>query len=233
MSPQPETNKQDILEQSQLTKIAKDWFQSRNWKPFQFQEECWQAYLQGKSGLLNAPTGSGKTYAMWIPCVLEFLKTHERHEVLPELHILWVTPLRALAKDIHRAMQEFCDEIELPWNVGLRTGDTPTSERQKQKKVAPQALVITPESLHILLSQKDHPNYFKTVKAVVVDEWHEIIGTKRGVATELAISRLKNLTHQPLKIWGISATIGNLKQAQRVLLGEDLHKKGVFISCRN
>lgn len=218
-----------MIDQQQLVQVAEDWFQSRGWEPFEFQRDCWHAYLDGKSGLLNAPTGSGKTYAMWIPCVLEFLKTHERHEVLPEVQILWITPLRALAKDIHRAMQEFCDEIEVPWKVGLRTGDTPTSERQKQKKEAPQALVITPESLHILLSQKDHPNYFKTLKVVVVDEWHEIIGTKRGVATELAISRLKQLTLQPLKVWGISATIGNLKQAVRVLLGEDLYKKAVFI----
>ncbi|MDW3193972.1 MAG: ligase-associated DNA damage response DEXH box helicase [Cytophagales bacterium] len=218
-----------MTDDKQLVQVAEDWFQSRGWEPFEFQRNCWQDYLAGNSGLLNAPTGSGKTYAMWIPCVLEFLRNNERHEVLPEVQILWVTPLRALAKDIHRAMQEFCDEIELPWKVGLRTGDTSSSERQKQKKHAPQALVITPESLHILLSQKDHPNYFKSLKAVVVDEWHEIIGTKRGVATELALSRLKKLTLQPLKIWGISATIGNLKQAVRVLLGEDMYKEAVFI----
>lgn len=218
-----------IANRAELLQVAHDWFASRSWEPFQFQEECWEAYLNGDSGLLNAPTGSGKTYAMWIPCVLEFLRTHQRHEVLPEVHILWITPLRALAKDIRRAMQEFCDEIDVSWKVGLRTGDTPTSERQRQKNEAPQALVITPESLHILLSQKDHTSYFRSVKAVIVDEWHEIIGTKRGVATELAISRLKHVTLKPMKVWGISATIGNLKQAQRVLLGEDLYKQGVFI----
>ena len=220
-----------IEDRAELLQIAHDWFSSRSWTPFQFQEACWDAYLDGHSGLLNAPTGSGKTYAMWIPCVLEFLRAHPKYEVLPEVQILWVTPLRALAKDIHRAMQEFCDEIGLAWKVGLRTGDTPTSERQKQKRSAPHALVITPESLHILLSQKDHTTYFKSLQAIIVDEWHEIIGTKRGVATELAISRLKQVTLQPLKVWGISATIGNLKQAQRVLLGEDLYKKGVFIKA--
>ncbi len=211
--------------------IAEDWFDARSWKPYQFQRQCWEAYLSGKSGLLNAPTGSGKTYALWIACVMEYLQNHERHEVLPELQVLWITPLRALAKDIQRAMQEFCDEIDLPWQVGLRTGDTPTSERQRQKKKAPQALVITPESVHILLSQGDYPNYFKNVRAVVVDEWHELIGTKRGVATELALSRLKHVTKQPLKVWGISATIGNLKQARRVLLGEDMYKQGVEIKA--
>ncbi len=214
-----------------LKGVAEDWFDSRDWSPFQFQRECWQAYWDDHSGLLNAPTGSGKTYALWIPAVLEYLLDHEKHDVRPELRILWVTPLRALAKDIHRAMVEFCEDIDLPWKVGLRTGDTPTSERQRQKKESPQALVITPESLHILLCQKDYPNYFKSVRGIIVDEWHEIIGTKRGVATELAISRLKTISRHPIKIWGISATIGNLKQAKRVLLGEDLYQKGVEITA--
>jgi ATP-dependent helicase Lhr and Lhr-like helicase len=138
---------------------ARAWFKSRGWEPFDFQKETWQAYLSGHSGLLNAPTGSGKTYALWIPCVLEFLRDHDPSEVTPELRILWVTPLRALAKDIQRAMQAVCDEMDLRWTVGLRTGDTTTSERQRQKKIAPQALVITPESIHVLLSQSDYPNF--------------------------------------------------------------------------
>lgn len=209
-----------------------DWFDSKKWKPFPFQEEAWKAYLGGKSGLLNAPTGSGKTYAIWMPCVMEFLRDHKPEEVTPELRILWVTPLRALAKDIRRAMQEVCDDLDLRWEVGLRTGDTSTSERQKQKKSAPQALVITPESIHILLSQSDYPNYFKNLKAIIVDEWHEILGTKRGVAMELSISRLKKVAMEPLKIWGISATIGNLPQARRVLLGEDYYRDAVEITAR-
>ena len=163
-----------------LFQIAEDWFKSKKWESFEFQRQTWDAYLNGKSGLLNAPTGSGKTYALWIPCVLEFLKHHELHDIKPEVQILWITPLRALAKDIRSAMQSFCDDLDLRWKVGLRTGDTTTSERQKQKKEAPQALVITPESLHVLLSQGDYPNYLKNVKSIIVDEWHELIGTKRG-----------------------------------------------------
>lgn len=208
---------------------AHDWFRAKRWKPFPFQEECWKSYLDGKSGLLNAPTGSGKTYALWIPCILEFLRDHDKYDVTPGVRVLWVTPLRALAKDIQRAMQEVCDDIDLPWTVGLRTGDTTTSQRQAQKKKAPQALVITPESIHVLLSQSDYPNYLKTIRTVIADEWHEILGTKRGVALELAISRIKTLTDSKVKVWGISATIGNLPQAKRVLLGEDLHKDGVVI----
>lgn len=213
----------------QLIQIGQNWFKSKKWKSFPFQQETWKAYLDGKSGLLNAPTGSGKTYALWIACLLEFLKHNEPHDVKPELQILWITPLRALAKDIQKAMQQACDEMDIRWKVGLRTGETTTTERQKQKKSAPQALVITPESLHILLSQSDYPNYLKNVKSIIVDEWHELIGTKRGVATELAISRMKNIAESKLKIWGISATIGNLPQAKRVLLGEDYYKDAVSI----
>ena len=211
--------------------IAKgeSWAHQKGWEVFDFQRKTWQAYLEGKSGLLNAPTGSGKTYALWVPAALESLKEREIHDVEPGLQVLWVTPLRALAKDIQNAMQSFCDEVDLRWKVGLRTGDTPTSERQKQKKSAPQALVITPESIHILLSQSDYPNYFKNLKAVIVDEWHELIGTKRGVATELALSRLKKVAMSPMKVWGISATIGNLPQAKRVLLGEDYKDEAVTI----
>lgn len=213
----------------EVLRPAYEWFSKKGWKPFAFQENSWKAYLEGKSGLVNAPTGSGKTYALWMPCILEFLRDHEFHEVKPELRVLWVTPLRALAKDIQRAMQEVCDDLDLRWSVGLRTGDTTSSQRQQQKKRAPQALVITPESIHVLLSQSDYPNFFKNLHAIIVDEWHEILGTKRGVATELAISRLKALNGNQLKVWGVSATIGNLPQARRVLLGEDLHKSGVTI----
>ncbi|MFY0601228.1 MAG: ligase-associated DNA damage response DEXH box helicase [Cyclobacteriaceae bacterium] len=219
------------LSEKELFTIAHSWFKSKKWKPFPFQEECWKSYLEGKSGLLNAPTGSGKTYALWIPCILEFLKESKKEDVTPGVKVLWVTPLRALAKDIQRAMQQVCHDMDLRWTVALRTGDTTTSERQAQKKKAPQVLVITPESLHILLSQSDYPNYLKTVKTLIADEWHEILGTKRGVALELAISRLKYLTEYKIKIWGISATIGNLTQAKRVLLGEDFYSKGVVVKA--
>ena len=215
----------------EIIAIGEDWIKSKNWEIFDFQRRTWNAFLDGKSGLLNAPTGSGKTYALWIPAALEYLKENELYEIRPELQVLWVTPLRALAKDIQNAMQSFCDEVDLRWKVGLRTGDSTTSERKNQKKNAPQALVITPESIHILLSQSDYPNYFKNIRAIIVDEWHELIGTKRGVATELAISRLRKISNHKLKIWGISATIGNLPQAKRVLLGEELNKDAITIKA--
>jgi ATP-dependent Lhr-like helicase len=207
-----------------------DWYHKKGWQSFEFQEQTWEAYLNGKSGLLNAPTGSGKTYALWLACVLNAINNPKSKDT--GVKILWVTPLKALAKDIQRAMQEASDQLGLEWTVGLRTGDTTTSERQKQKKKAPEALVITPESIHVLLSQSDYPNYFKDLEAVIIDEWHELLGTKRAVALELAISRFKRITVNPIRIWAISATIGNLPQAKRVALGEDLYKEGEIIKAK-
>ena len=199
------------------------WFSQQNWTPFPFQREVWEAYLSGESGLLNAPTGSGKTYALWVPCLLEFVHAHPEDYRLQRnngLQVLWITPLRALAKDLRTAMERACQGLEVPWQVAVRSGDTTASERKKQMRTMPECLITTPESLHLLLSQKDHRRHFRHLQCVVVDEWHELLGTKRGVQMELALSRLKTI-RPALKIWGVSATIGNLEQAQDILLGPD------------
>ena len=105
------------------------------------------------------------------------------------LQLLWITPLRALAKDIGRAMEEVISELGMQWKVGIRNGDTELSERQKQKRNMPEVLIITPESLHLLLAQKGYPEIFKTLKIIAVDEWHELLGSKRGVQVELGIEQ--------------------------------------------
>lgn len=201
---------------SATKKLFDSWFKQRKWKAFPFQYEVLDAYLSGKSGLLNAPTGSGKTFAMWLPVICKAALNQENK--LTGLHCLWITPVRALARDVRTAMQQACDEIQLSWTVALRTGDTSSGEKQKQKKNMPQALVITPESLHVLLSQKGYEKLFASLETVIVDEWHELLGNKRGTQVELALSRLRGLRSE-LCIWGISATIGNLEQAKDVLLG--------------
>lgn len=206
---------------------ALDWFHQKDWKAYDFQKETWAAILEGKSGLLNAPTGSGKTYAIWLGCMLQALKSKKK---AAGLQIVWVTPLRALAKDISLAMQTACDEMGLDWQVGLRTGDTSQKERAAQKRKMPQALVTTPESIHVLLAQKDAPKTFKNLKMVVVDEWHELIGGKRGVQLELALAYFRHLNPKPIQTWAVSATIGNLDEATRVLLG-DLYPKAKIIKA--
>ena len=210
------------MNRNELTKIAETWFSNQGWKPFAFQKQTWTAFLQKKNGLLNAPTGSGKTYALWVPIVLDYLKKNPDYKTKQKkgLKAIWITPLRALSVEIEQSAQRFADEIESGLTVGIRTGDTPQKVRTAQKKSMPDLLITTPESLQLLLSSKNYDKTFKNLNAVVVDEWHELLGTKRGVQMELALSRLKTVS-KDLRIWGISATIGNLEQAREVLLGPD------------
>ena len=208
-------------EQEALIENARNWFHAQGWKPFPFQEDTWRAYLSGKHGLLNAPTGSGKTYALWFPIVLECLRLSgypKTNKPKRGLRAIWITPLRALSQEIHQSAERIIKDLDLPLSVGIRTGDTTSQEKSRQKRQMPELLITTPESLHLLLSAKNYPKVFAQCQAVVVDEWHELMGTKRGVQMELALSRLKTLS-SPLRIWGISATIGNLELAREVLLG--------------
>ena len=204
----------------QLYQIAIDWFQQQAWTPFKFQKDTWKAFLQGKNGLLNAPTGSGKTYALWFPIVLQYIKQNPNYKTSHKkgLKAVWITPLRALSQEIKQSAERVTADLETQMTVGIRSGDTTTKERARQKKQMPDLLITTPESLQLLLATKGYDKIFKDCTAIVVDEWHELMGTKRGVQMELALSRLKTVS-KALRIWGISATIGNLEQARHVLLG--------------
>ncbi len=220
-----------MINRNELLEIANLWFQKQGWKSFPFQKETWTAFLQGKNGLLNAPTGSGKTYALWIPIILEYIKKTPNHKSLkPGIKAIWITPLRALSVEIKQAAERVLADLEVEMTVGIRSGDTSTSERAKQKTKMPNLLITTPESLQLLLASKDYHKTFGGCNAIVVDEWHELLGTKRGVQMELALSRLKTISPK-IKIWGISATIGNLDQAAQVLLGldSDAYKNSVMV----
>ncbi len=210
------------MKRAELIDLADEWFSRNDWKPFKFQKDTWKAYLQKKNGLLNAPTGSGKTYALWVPIVLDYIKKNPDYQTKHKkgLKAIWITPLRALSVEIEQAASRFAEEMGTQLTVGIRTGDTSQKERAAQKKSMPDLLITTPESLHLLLSSKNYPKLFKGLQAVVVDEWHELLGTKRGVQVELGLSRLKTISRD-LRIWGISATIGNLQQAMEVLLGPE------------
>ncbi len=216
-------------------RIIHEWLLQKERHPFLFQQQAWQRIINGESGLVNAPTGCGKTYSVFLGAVIDFInrnpdnyKTRSKNG----LQLLWITPLRALAKDIGRAMEEVIIELGMSWKIGIRNGDTDTSERQKQKRQMPEVLIITPESLHLLLTQKDHHEIFQFLKVIAVDEWHELLGSKRGVQVELAISRVVNVQcsmfNVQCSIWGVSATIGNLEEAKEVLLAP-LKKKGIII----
>lgn len=210
------------MNREQLYKISELWFEKQNWKPFKFQKDTWKAFLQGKHGLLNAPTGSGKTYALWFPIVLNYIKKNPQYKThhIKGLKAVWITPLRALSEEIRQSAERVTTDLGTQMTVGIRTGDTSTKARAAMKKQMPDLLITTPESLQLLLASKGYDKMFKDCTAIVVDEWHELLGTKRGVQMELALSRLKTVSKQ-LRIWGISATIGNLEQARDVLLGPD------------
>ncbi len=214
-------------------KIIETWFQEKGITPFEWQRNVWQQIKENNSGLLNAPTGSGKTFALFMPVLMRWINEHpEDYTDLQNngLQLLWITPLRALAKDIEQAMQEVVDELNIPWQIQRRTGDVSSSVKQKQKKQMPEVLITTPESLHILLAQKGYPKRFKNLSTVVVDEWHELISSKRGTQTELGLSRLFGMKEN-LQVWGISATIGNLEEALEVLLGPGRAKVGMIIKA--
>lgn len=206
------------------------WFTSEGWQPFPFQEEVWQAYLAGESGLIHAATGTGKTYAAWMGPVLDWLRDYpegrrgsgsagqQRRIAAPPLRVLWITPLRALAADTEDALRAPIEDLGLPWTVESRTGDTAPSIRARQSKRLPTALVTTPESLALLLTRADAATLFDHLELVVVDEWHELMASKRGVQVELALARLRRW-RPALRTWGLSATLGNLDTAREALLG--------------
>ncbi|MFC4232678.1 ligase-associated DNA damage response DEXH box helicase [Parasediminibacterium paludis] len=246
-----------MLQTTKGYQIVSQWLANKDFQPFQFQTETWQHIIDGNSGLVNAPTGCGKTFSVYLGAVIQFINQHPNdYQSLKNngLQLLWITPLRALAKDIGRAMEEVITELGMQWQVGIRNGDTTTSERQKQKRHIPEVLIITPESLHLFLAQKSYTESLQSLQVIAVDEWHELIGSKRGVQVELAISRILNcqqltVDRQPnnplLKtvsgqrstvngqrhsLWGISATIGNLEEAKDVLLSP-LQQDGVIVKA--
>ncbi len=211
---------------------AEEWFASKGWAPLDYQRDVWRAYLAGESGLVHAATGTGKTLAAWWGPLLEwyasegYAKSKSRPRVrratAPPLRVLWITPLRALAADTLASLAAPIDDLAIPWTLESRTGDTAPGMRARQGKRLPTALVTTPESLTLFLTRADAREIFSDLRTVVVDEWHELMGTKRGVQVELALARLRTLAsdaESTLRIWGLSATIGNLDDARDALLG--------------
>ena len=203
------------------------WLAGRGWTAAAFQTQMWQAMAEGQSGLLHAGTGSGKTYAVWLGALAALarpdaptpVRTGRRAAQAEPLQVLWLTPMRALAADTERALREPLQDLAPAWTIGSRTGDTGAAQRAAQTRRLPSALVTTPESLSLLLSRADARDTLGRVRLVVVDEWHELLGSKRGVQVQLALARLRHW-RPDLQIWGLSATLGNLDEAMATLLGD-------------
>jgi ATP-dependent helicase Lhr and Lhr-like helicase len=194
---------------------AATWLAARGWQPFDFQREVWTAIGEGRSGMLHATTGSGKTYAVWLGILEQLLAQHPAQAAQP-LRVLWLTPMRALASDTTRALTEPLRDLAPGWSIGQRTGDTSSAERARQDRRFPTVLVTTPESLTLMLTREHAREELGGIGWVIVDEWHELIGSKRGVQAQLALARLWRLNPQ-LVAWGLSATLGNLQEAMEVL----------------
>ncbi len=206
------------------------WFAASRWKPFSFQQEVWEAYLAGESGLLHAATGTGKTVAVWLGPLIEAMResrkpsrrasttARPRRSSAAPLRVLWITPLRALVADTAEALASPLAASGLNWTLETRTGDTPANIRARQMRRLPTVLVTTPESLSLLLSREGAAERLADLRLVVVDEWHELMGSKRGVQVELALAHLRSL-RPGVRTWGLSATIGNTAEAMETLLG--------------
>ena len=203
------------FKQTQGYQIIQNWMQEKGHVPFSFQSQTWERYHNDYSGMVVAPTGFGKTFSVFLAVVIDYFNNSQKYK--KGLKLIWISPLRSLAKDLAKAMKQAVDEIGLDWEVAVRNGDTPTNIRRKQERLMPDVLLTTPETLHLLFSQKKNSRWFKNTNCMAVDEWHELLGSKRGVITELAIARIRHLSPK-LRIWGITATIGNLEEAKNVLM---------------
>lgn len=216
------------FQQSEGYKIITDWMKQNGNEPFDFQRQTWQKFDAGYSGMVVAPTGFGKTFSVFLAVVINYLNNPNAYT--KGIKLLWVSPLRSLAKDLAKAMNTAVDDIGLDWTVEVRNGDTPTKKRREQERLMPDILITTPETLHLLFSQKKNSRWFKNINCIAVDEWHELLGSKRGVLTELAVSRILSISPK-MQIWGITATIGNLEEAGKVLIPYQ-NKKTVMIKAK-
>lgn len=198
---------------SSTLKPVRAWFKRHKWKPFPYQERAWSAYAQGKSGLISVPTGYGKTLAATLGPIAEALEQEPKG-----LFLLYISPLKALTRDLSQSLQRVIEEMGSDIKIECRTGDTTASARARQLKKMPPILFTTPESLSLMLSYPGARERMSHLRAVVVDEWHELIASKRGVQTQLGIERLR-FWNPELRVWGLSATLGNLEEASQALVG--------------
>ena len=181
---------------------------------------------KGCDGLLQAPTGSGKTYAAMGHVFAHAVSQGKRRA---GVKLIWIAPLRALSADIADAAREMAEGLGLDWVVGTRTGDTSAKEKAKQRTTLPDVLITTPESLHILIAQKGGANRLAAAAMVVVDEWHELLGSKRGVQVDLAVSWIRHCAMQRgsrVTVWGVSATLAQPEEALEALVG---HREGTLV----
>jgi ATP-dependent Lhr-like helicase len=214
--------------------LLQSFFAHRGWRPFPFQVQTWEAMLEGRSGLVHVATGSGKTYAAGLGLFAKILAQTAR----AGLKGIYITPLRALARDIEGALREPLMQEGWPLKLEARTGDTSYAVKQRQLRHAGDVLLTTPESLALMISQPEAEAILSKVECVVLDEWHELLASKRGTLLELSLSYLRQLNPE-LQTWALSASIGNLSEAAQAAAGVGVEpviisggeERGIDIEC--
>jgi Lhr-like helicase len=218
------------MDQLPFHPAVSSWLEGRFGRPTEVQAQAWAVTSQRRHALIAAPTGSGKTLAAFLSAIDELVREGLASGLADEVHVLYVSPLKALSNDIRKNLQEPLAGIRaglvamgLP-DVGVRdavrTGDTPAAERERMRRTPPHILVTTPESLYILLSSDSGRAMLKSVKSVIVDELHAVAGSKRGSHLMLSLERLQALCERPLVRIGLSATVKPLQEMARFLIGQ-------------
>lgn len=202
---------------SLLPKQFRDWFESRGWEPREHQLQLVAKAKAGRSVLLVAPTGAGKTLAGFLPSLVELAEAGGKTKDGRSLHTLYISPLKALATDIARNLETPVQEIGLPIRVETRTGDTPSHKRARQIERPPDFLLTTPEQLALLLAHREAQELFRNLRRVVLDELHSLVTSKRGDLLSLGLARLFTIAPE-LTAVGLSATVREPDDLRRYLV---------------
>ncbi len=211
--------------------IIADWFSNRGWRPHDHQFAIVNAARRRQSTLLIAPTGGGKTLAGFLPSLIELFNSENltREREPSHLHTLYVSPLKALAVDVSRNLLKPIGEMNLDIKVETRTGDTPPSKRERQRRLPPDFLLTTPEQVSLMLSHPDSKRYFSGLRYIILDELHSLVSQKRGDLLALAIARLRTYARDAV-IFGLSATVAWPSELRAFLVAQDSRKKVTLLS---
>lgn len=207
------------------------WLKQQGIAPARFQQQAWKAFAQGQSGIISAPTGSGKTLAAMGGALVQGLASQLSQAPqmpLQGVRMLWITPLRALASDTATQLTRPMAKLLPDWQIAMRTGDATAKDKRRSQNGQAQLIVTTPESLAILLSHAAATESFAGLQSVIVDEWHELMPSKRGVLLQLNLAHLRKLA-PALQVWGLSATMGNLNEALQALVRDRTAEQTVIV----